>query len=76
MIFNAQNWTVGLIKNKLAETAEYMALTLDIWSSRAYDAYLGITCYWLTSEFELYEVMLDMVDFPESHKFLLDKIFV
>ncbi len=44
------------IKNKIAETAEYVALTLDIWSSRAYDAYLGIT--WITPEFKLYEVFL------------------
>src|ERR1044071_2222522 len=67
IIFDAHNWTVSLIKNKMAETAEYLALTLDIWSSRAHDAYLGITCHWLTPKFELYEVILDMTDFPKSH---------
>ncbi|CAI2191813.1 18369_t:CDS:2, partial [Funneliformis geosporum] len=67
MIFDAHNWTNNLIKNKIAETAEHVALALDIWSSRVHDAYLGLTCHWLTSEFKLYDIMLDMIDFPESH---------
>ncbi|CAG8474352.1 5280_t:CDS:2 [Ambispora gerdemannii] len=67
MTFNVHDWTVNLIKSKITETAKYVALTLDIWSSRAHDAYLGITCHWITPEFTLYEVVLDIIDFPEAH---------
>ncbi|CAG8754415.1 25013_t:CDS:2, partial [Gigaspora rosea] len=44
---------------KMPCISDTVSLTLDIWSSRAHNSYLGITCHWLTDLFELHEVVLE-----------------
>ncbi|CAG8821209.1 13343_t:CDS:1, partial [Racocetra persica] len=56
--------SVKHIKNKISEIAEYIALLLNIWSTHPF---LGITCHWLTYDFNLIEVVLDITKFLEAY---------
>ncbi|CAG8819217.1 22534_t:CDS:1, partial [Racocetra persica] len=64
-IINAYDRTNKLIQNKIIETAEFVALTLDIWSH----SYFGVTCYWITYDFKLIEVVLEVINFLGSELF-------
>ncbi|CAG8786871.1 46543_t:CDS:2, partial [Gigaspora margarita] len=45
---------------KMPCTSNTVSLKLDIWSSRAHNSYLGITCHWLTDLFELHEIVFEI----------------
>ncbi|CAG8828001.1 33398_t:CDS:1, partial [Racocetra persica] len=64
-IINAYDRTNKLIQNKIIETAEFVALTLDIWSH----SYFEITCHWITYDFKLIEVVLEVMNFSGSELF-------
>ncbi|KAF0485830.1 hypothetical protein F8M41_022758 [Gigaspora margarita] len=49
-----------LIQNKIIETAEFLVMTLDIWT---YSSYFGITCHWLIHDFKLIGVVLYVTKF-------------
>ncbi|CAG8853588.1 22658_t:CDS:2, partial [Gigaspora margarita] len=59
IIINTYNRTEKLIQNKIIETAEFLAITLDIWTH----SYFGVTCHWLTNDFKLIEVVLHVTNF-------------
>ncbi|CAG8623251.1 18842_t:CDS:2 [Gigaspora rosea] len=69
------------IMDLISKTSDTVSLTLDIWSSRAHDSYLGIMCHWLTDLFELHEIVLEIgelddhctTDIVESVNSVLDK---
>ena len=44
-----------------------MALTTDMWTSEANDAYLGLTCHFLTADFELVSLCLAAEPFTGRH---------
>ena len=46
---------------------QHISLTLDSWSSPAHLPYLGVTAHWVTSKFELQEILLSMEELPYPH---------
>ncbi len=55
------------LKNILSETAAMVSLTMDLWSSRAKHGYIGITATWITSDFKVKDVMLEIKYAPSPH---------
>ena len=60
--YNNQN-----LKNILSETATTVSLTTNLWSSRAKHGYIGITTIWITPDFKVKDVMLEIKYAPSSH---------
>lgn len=54
------------VKEKLSQQA-HVALTSDLWTPGAIESYLTITCYFLTSSWELKSLVLDTFQFKQSH---------
>jgi|GEM_PF-1403063 len=81
IIFDTYTLATKQIIDLISKTSDTVSLTLDIWSSRAHDSYLGITCHWLTDSFELHEIVLEIgelddhcaSDIVESVNSVLDK---
>ncbi|CAG8831965.1 7168_t:CDS:2, partial [Gigaspora margarita] len=63
-ILDAYNQINKLIQDEIIETLEFVALTLDFSTSYSY---FGITCHWLTHDFKLIEIVLDVPKFSEEH---------
>jgi hypothetical protein len=55
------------LKNILNETAATVSLTTDLWSSRAKHGYIGITAAWITPNFKVKDVMLEIKYAPSPH---------
>ncbi|CAG8776318.1 17242_t:CDS:1, partial [Acaulospora morrowiae] len=68
-IFNSYTWTTKQLTDLISKTSDTISLTLDIWTSRAHDSYLGITCHWLTDTFELCETILNIGELNEHYTF-------
>ncbi|KAJ8336973.1 hypothetical protein SKAU_G00381930 [Synaphobranchus kaupii] len=49
------------------QDAEYVSLTVDMWTSINMDSYLGVTCHYITKETKLATVLLGVTRFPQSH---------
>lgn len=63
----AQHEAIGQkLKDRLADT-KFCALTTDLWTSRATEGYITVTCHFLSSEWELYSSVLDTLHVNESH---------
>ncbi|CAG8710761.1 13326_t:CDS:1, partial [Dentiscutata heterogama] len=62
-IINAYNQMNKLIQNKIVETAQFVALSVDFWSH----SYIGVTCHWITHDFKLIDVILEVMKIPEDH---------
>ncbi|KAK6175202.1 hypothetical protein SNE40_013713 [Patella caerulea] len=62
-----------LYENKKTELAEalkdinYVGLTTDHWTSRSNDAYMSLTCHFLTMDYKLKDYCLSVSHSPESH---------
>ena len=57
-------------KEELRETPKgqtYVALTADIWTSRATQAYLTITAHFVTAEWKMASAVLQTREMPEWH---------
>lgn len=54
------------VKRHLSSSRRF-ALTTDIWTSRANQAYTGVTIHFIDTEFELRHFLLETKEFPESH---------
>ena len=70
--YNQQN-----LRNLLTETAENVSLTMDLWSSKAKHGYLGVTATWITPNFEIKDVMLEInyVPSPHSSKVVANELY-
>lgn len=81
IIFDTYTLLTKQIIDLISKTSDTVSLTLDIWSSRAHDSYIGITCHWLTDSFKLHEIVLEIgelddhcaTDIVESVNSVLDK---
>ncbi|CAG8457887.1 16116_t:CDS:2 [Gigaspora rosea] len=60
IIFDFYSSVVKQIIDFILETSDTISLTFDIWSSRAHDSYIRITCYWLTESFESHKIILEI----------------
>lgn len=61
LIQNESSSAIAELGNLLNETCESISLSLDIWTSPTNDAYLGIIGYWIGTNFECFERLLDFV---------------
>src|SRR6185369_2637210 len=55
------------LMNLLNETVTTVSLTTDLWSSRAKHGYLGVTATWITPDFKIKDVMLEIKYVPSLH---------
>ena len=67
MIVKSYQHNNQILKNILSETAAMMSLTTDIWSSRAKHGYIGVTAAWITPDFNVKDVMLEIKYAPSPH---------
>jgi hypothetical protein len=51
----------------LLKSAQSIALTTDLWSSRSKHGYLGLTATWINKDFEIMDVLLEISYFPTPH---------
>lgn len=58
MIHEAFNYTLPQLKNLIKNEATSVSLTLDLWTSRSRQGYLGVTCSFIDSEWKLKEFTL------------------
>ena len=54
------------LQDELDET-KFCALTTDLWTSRATESYITVTCHFLTSSWELRSTVLDTLHVNQSH---------
>jgi hypothetical protein len=67
MIVKSYHHNYENLKNILSETAATVSLTTDLWSSRAKHGYIGVTAAWITPNFQVKDVMLEIKYAPSSH---------
>ena len=51
----------------LVSSANYFALTTDCWTSRAFQAFIGVTIHFITEKFVLKSFVLTNEELPVSH---------
>ena len=57
----------GQLQKQLHTEAESVALTTDIWTSRAVEAYITVTAHYLNSLWVMYSYVLETSAFSERH---------
>ncbi|CAH0402536.1 unnamed protein product [Chilo suppressalis] len=67
MIPALYNKTEETLKTTTLGSIEHLCLTADLWTSRANESYLAVTCHFITEEFELKTILLDCSNFEDSH---------
>ena len=58
------------IRSRLMEelsAVEAVALTTHFWTSSAVDSYLGVTCHYISPQWEMCSRVLQTKEVPESH---------
>ncbi len=56
-----------VLKQRLKNEAQFIALTTDIWTSLATESYLSVTAHYIDSNWELQAFVLETLSFPERH---------
>lgn len=54
------------LRELVSKTMESFSFTTDMWTSM-HRPYIGITIHWLSKNFELYQAVLTIEEFPYSH---------
>ncbi|GES87287.1 zinc finger BED domain-containing protein 1-like [Rhizophagus clarus] len=49
---------------QLLKTAQSISLTTNLWSSHSKHGYLGLTAIWINQDFEIIDVLLEIIYFP------------
>jgi hypothetical protein len=60
----------GYNKNKLMQflkSAQSISLTTNLWSSHSKHGYLGIIAIWISQNFEIIDILLEITYFPAPH---------
>ena len=55
------------VQMKIANEMNYYAITTDIWSSRVMESFMSVTLHYLTEDFEMINLVLEVSPFHESH---------
>ena len=55
------------VQMKIANEMNYYAITSDIWSSRVMESFMSVTLHYLTEDFEMINLVLEVSPFHESH---------
>ncbi|CAJ0846413.1 5523_t:CDS:2 [Entrophospora sp. SA101] len=56
------------------QTCDTATITTDLWTARSKVGYIGVTCHWLTPDFELVDVLLaiEKMPYPHSNQTILE----
>jgi hypothetical protein len=75
IIYMAYNFSFLQLQQLIKETIS-ISLTMDLWTSRSYQGYLGITGLFLDQKFELRELTLDIsyVKYPHTGEHIQDTL--
>ena len=75
-ITHLYNTSLNEIRNKLLNACQFASLTTDFWTaSHQKKGYMGITCSWLSEDFEPIETLLNLFHVPHPHTSLIIKYF-
>lgn len=55
------------MKETIQEGRSFIALTADIWTSLATEAYLGVTCHFITEDWKMKTLTLATMPLDERH---------
>ena len=60
IIYEAYNYSLPKLKEILSTQATSVSLTMDLWTARNRQGYLGVTCSYIDKSFKLCEFTLDI----------------
>ena len=60
------------LKKLISVTCETASITTDLWITHSNDGYIGMTFHWLSSDFEIYDVILavEKMEYPHTGKWI------
>ncbi len=75
IVYDAFNYSFPQLKNMLTQVA-FVSLTMDLWTARNRQGYLGVTCSYLNQSFKLCEFTLDItyVRYPHTAVHIKDTL--
>lgn len=76
MIYDAFDYTLPQLKALIKNEAISASLTLDLWTSRSRQGYLGVTCSFIDSKWKLKEFTLtiEYVRYPHTAAHILETL--
>ncbi|CAB5386644.1 unnamed protein product [Rhizophagus irregularis] len=76
VISNAYNYTLPALIKKIKLEAKNISLTTDMWTSRGGQGYIGITCSYVDSNFNLNEITLTVnyVRYPHTAQHITESL--
>lgn len=66
-IFEAFGFTRNQLVQYIQKNASFVSLTCDLWTSRSKQGFLGVTCHFITPNFEMKEITLAIRYMPYPH---------
>ena len=66
-IFEAYEFSKKKLKQYIHENANSASLTCDLWTSCSKQGFLGVTCHFITPDFEMREITLAIQYMPYPH---------
>ncbi len=67
LLESAHQYTEQKLRSLLETDAISVSLTTDFWISKSQEGYIGITCSWISTNFELKESLLALEYVPFPH---------
>ena len=76
IIHTAYNFSFPKLQQIIKNQAKSVSLTLDLWTAKNRQGYLGITCSFLNNKFELCEFILDLayVRYPHTSQNIFETL--
>jgi hypothetical protein len=76
IIYNAYNSMLPALIEKINVEAKNVSLTTDMWTAKNGQEYIGITCSYIDSKFNLYEVTLTVnyVRYPHTSQHIMESL--
>ena len=76
IIHTAYNFSFPKLQQIIKSQAKSVSLTLDLWTAKNRQGYLGITCSFLNNKFELCEFILDLayVRYPHTSQNIFETL--
>jgi hypothetical protein len=62
------------IKKLINDTCVTATITTDLWTSRSKEGYIGVTCHWLSPNFEPIDILLaiERMTYPHTNEIILN----
>jgi zinc finger BED domain-containing protein 1 (E3 SUMO-protein ligase ZBED1) len=67
MIGKSYSFNKEALREIFQQKIDYVSLTTDFWTSRAKHGYLGVTASFITTDFSIVDIMLDIKYVPAPH---------